>query len=1295
MHVLHDRLQADSRRRHAGAGTMIRSSPRSRHYLIPFGGREAVYLKRLELQGFKSFAPRTVLEFSPGITAIVGPNGSGKSNVADAIRWVLGEQSMRQLRGKKSDDIIFAGGQNRAQMQMAEVTLVLDNSAGWLPSEHSEVTGARRSFRSGENEYLISGQRVRLRDLLLLLAQARIGHDSYTVIGQGLIDQALSLRAEERRGLFEDAAGIRQFQAQRTDAEQKLALTQTNLARLRDILGEIEPRLGPLAEQARRARDYMSAREDLRRELRSWYTKQWADLGDARERTGAAEAAAAEHIETIRAGLRDDDTRLQQFRQARDELAAQIAALRRSRGETSGRAQSLERDVAVGQERRASLERQAADLESEQSAQQETLNEAHKQLVMLEGQLAEQDTRTTDLAHTLKAIESAQHSARQDQEREEARLRAAQRDVIQTQARLGAARTELSRLQKQLDERTQVLAERQESLNTARRRLDTARTARELQQITFEQAHADVEARVARREALLREMANGQEAVEQSRAALADAQRERRALADRLALLKEWQRDLEGYSDGVQAILHAPDTEQPPVRGVLVRLLTVAEGYEAAIEAALGPFLRALVTASTDDGIACARWLRERHAGHALILWPPEASNQIHQEEPAATATLSDTLGPAVSFVETEPELRPLMRGLLDGISVVADLETARRLLHAVDDPGADQMMRPIALVTLDGEVLHREGWLRGGAVRLISTSYDGDSGRVPLLDALDSTVIARERELHTLPDRLAHQHVAITTLDTQHARAIAAQVERQAAAAESERLAHDAETRAQELARAVATMQRDEERAYSEGQLSQAVMEQVASEVVGLEEEIVATTTRVGEQEALQRDAQEAAREVEETLDEMQAANRVQQEELSQQRTALAVQQQETKALAQRLEQASTQIRELEQQVERRHERLRDILTKQHEVEGAGAQQQEALDDARARLRELTLELGEREAALAHAEGTLAQVDREQALARQELSNVENDYRRRMLEAQRARDALDALAAQIREELIELGELSAESTIEEVSVLFSAVRQGDIDAVDRLKPEDAARMRRHIEQLRGRLRQLGGYDPDAPQAYEELKTRHEFLSGQVRDMEQGATNLRAIINELDTTMRRQFAETFAAVNLRFQRHFTTLFSGGSARLELTAPRRHAADDDDEDGEEEPASAPKSPSFGGVEVFVQIPGKRVQDLALLSGGERAMVSAALLFALLETNPPPFCLLDEVDAALDEANVVRFCEILRQLAEHTQFIVITHNRVTMTHAGAIYGVSMGADSVSRVLSMRLADVPVTR
>ena len=1263
-----------------------------------------MYLKRLELQGFKSFAPRTVLEFSPGITAIVGPNGSGKSNISDAIRWVLGEQSMRQLRGKKSDDIIFAGGQGRAPMHMAEVTLVLDNSAGWLPSDHTEVTAARRIYRSGESEYLMAGQRVRLRDLLLLLAQARIGHDSYTVVGQGLVDQALSLRAEERRGLFEDAAGIRQFQSQRSDAEQKLTLTQTNLARLRDILGEIEPRLGPLAEQARRARDYVGARDDLRRQLRTWYTWQWAELAAAREQTGVAETATAARIESIRAGLQNDDQLLQQTRTARDEIAARIAALRRTRGETIGRVQALERELAVGQERRASLERQAADLDGEQGTQESATLAIQHQINTLEAQLSQTEEQASALAREIEQAESAQHTARQVQEREEARLRAAQRDVIQAQARLGAAQSELGRLQKQLGERNRALASRQETTGAAQRRLDAASAAHEQQQGAFEDARASVEALVAQREELARAIVASQTEAEQARTALADTQREHRALTDRLALLEEWRRSLDGYSDGARALVQAPAHDRPPAINVLARLIQVREGYEAAIEGALGPFLHAVVVPSRDDARACARWLRDRQAGHTVLLWRSDISEEA---APPAINVPGDhqRFGPALGFVDVEPTLRPLLARLLAGVHIVPDLNAAEQALKASRDDTALGTHAPRAFATLDGEVLYGDDWLRGGAMRRADavghTNRPSDTPTPPR-EAPARTVLQRERELRELPASIARQEGQIAAHEAAHTRILKAQAERRIAADGVERQMRQAEAHAQELARQVAALQRDQERAQGELQLSQAVADQLSAEIQGLDQEVAASMARVAEQEARQQETQEIAANVQDMVDEFVATNREQQEALARQRTAAAVRAQEAKALGQQLDQHRAHLAELEQQIARRGERVQSILALQDEVDRAATAQQAALDELRADVRQRTIELGEREAALAHAEGTLTEVERDQAVARQELSAVETEYRRCMVEAQRARDAVDALASQIHEELVELGELDEQTTIEDVAALFDGIAAGanpsaDDDATDRLKPEEAARLRRQLDQLRSRLRQLGGYDPDAPQAYEELKTRRDFLSGQVRDMEQGASNLRTIIAELDATMRRQFAETFAAVNLRFQRHFTTLFSGGSARLELTAPHRPSADDDEdaESAEQTSAPAPKSPSFGGVEVFVQIPGKRVQDLVLLSGGERAMVSAALLFALLETNPPPFCLLDEVDAALDAANVVRFCEILKQLAEHTQFMVITHNQVTMTFADALYGISMREDSVSNVLSMQMSEVAVAQ
>jgi chromosome segregation protein len=500
------------------------------------------------------------------------------------------------------------------------------------------------------------------------------------------------------------------------------------------------------------------------------------------------------------------------------------------------------------------------------------------------------------------------------------------------------------------------------------------------------------------------------------------------------------------------------------------------------------------------------------------------------------------------------------------------------------------------------------------------------------------------------------------------------------------------AETYAQELARAVANLQREQERAFSDLRLSEAVAEQLAAEIRSIEQEAAATATRVAEQEVAQREAAERAEEVQDEVDELVARNNTQQEELARARTAAALQQQEAKTLAQRAEQMRAQARELELQMSRRSSRLDALRLQRDTLTETVAGHDTVLAELRERTQALGDELRLRDQRQAELERQMHELERGQSAERQELARLEGDYRRSMVDAQRARDAIDVLAEQIREELSGDGESDPLDAIVGPREPTDQQFEDDVPsaAEPQLSTEEAAKMRRQIDQLRNRIKHLGGYDPDAPQAYEELKTRFDFLSGQIRDMEQASSNLRDIITELDATMRRRFEETFLAVNERFGRHFTTLFSGGAAHLELTAPRR-APSDEDEDEAADTKSPAKGMGVGGVEVYVQIPGKKVQDLSLLSGGERAMVSVALLFALLETNPPPFCLLDEVDAALDEANVVRFCDILTILAERTQFIVITHNRVTMTHADAIYGISMGGDSVSRVLSMRLAEV----
>jgi chromosome segregation protein len=1237
-----------------------------------------VYLKRLSLHGFKSFAPRTTLEFSPGITAIVGPNGAGKSNLADALRWVLGEQSMRQLRGKKGDDVIFAGGSKRAAAQMAEVGLVLDNSAGWLPSEFTEVTVARRSFRSGETEYLLNGQRARLRDVLLLLAQARIGHDSYTVIGQGLVDQALSARAEERRALFEDAAGIRQFQVQRADAEQKLALTHSNLARLADIIGEIEPRLAPLAEQARRAREFTGTQAELTRLLQLWYRRQWRELLAARERAESAERATATQIEQAQAALAAHDATLGDLRRQREAVLLAISSLRRERGEVGGQLQTRERDLAVARERFLSLDRQQADIESEQGQQEAAIAGAREQLAALDEQLALAEGESARIAEQVATLERGQHAARGEQEREEARLRAAQREVIQAQARLGAAQSELARLQQQFGERNRMLATRKESVAVAQAKLEQAETHLAERRAGFEALRRNVEEITTTRELLAQEYAAGAAELERQRAAIADAERERRALSDRLTLLEEWRRNLEGLGATVQALLQGEgrDAIRPPVLGIVGQMVSAPPRLQAAVEAALGVFLHAVVVASRADAERAATWLRSHGNERALFLWLAETPSAKAPSSGAAMPMPDGRqhFGYVRDAIQCQPELKVALARVLGDTYVVRTLP--------------DDKAPPRApLVSLDGELLHPDGWLRGGGPAATAGDGDGDSAG----DA--SSVLARERALRQLPAEIERYTAEIAELRAQHERAASLQTERKARDEQLRKQVQSLEATAQEAARAVALLQREHERAASEMQLSAAVSDQLAAEIGGLDQEAAATAARVGEAEAAQREATERVEEVQAEVDELLARGRSQQEELSRARTALAVQQQEAKAIAQRADQLRGQMRELEQQVARRGERLSAIQMQRTQLGEAIAGHEAIIVELRQRAGALGEKLRAGDAQQAEMERQLAEGESVRAADQQLLARLEGEYHRAGLEAQRARDALEALATQIREDLTAAEGESADEEDPLVRLAQASEDEAE-DETRALSAEETAKMRRQIDGLRAKLRQLGGYDPDAPQAYEELKTRYDFLTTQVRDMEQASTNLRQIIAELDTTMRRQFEETFRVVNERFQRHFTVLFNGGAARLELTAPRRAQGDEDDEE-DAAIAGAPKKPSFGGVEVIVQIPGKKVQDLTLLSGGERALVSAALLFALLETNPPPFCLLDEVDAALDAANVMRFCEILKLLAEQTQFIVITHNQVTMTHADTIYGVEMGGESFSRVVSLRLSEVASVR
>jgi chromosome segregation protein len=541
-----------------------------------------VYLKRLEMLGFKSFAARTMLEFSTGVTAVVGPNGAGKSNVADAVRWVLGEQSMRQLRGKKSEDIIFSGGHGKAPLGMAEVSLTIDNSTGWVPSEYSEITVARRSYRSGENEYLINKQKVRLKDVVLLLAQARIGHDSYTVVGQGLIDAALSLRAEERRGLFEDAAGIRPFQVQRTDAENRLRQTELNLDRLRDIVSEIEPRLEPLAEQARRAIESQKLNSELQEVLLTWYALQWRRLRTNLERAEAAEQEQEQQVRQMESKLREADERREILGAKRDNAQVNIVEAREACDEGHEVAQRIERDLAVSQERITGLGHQRDEQQQEERRLSERAIAAQQQIIDLEEQCDLAD-EAIDTDAALLAVQEAQVAkAQKEYEFDERRLRNAQSEFVQIQARLGASQSDLGRQQKHLGERNSTLAARRDTIAQNQQSLRAIETRLIEERAQLDTARKEEQRITQRRQAIARAIADAQQVIERHKSTLVELEQLRRSVSDRLTMLKNWRASLSGYSDGVRALLQAPAGKLSGILGPVPQLGIAAapdQGY--------------------------------------------------------------------------------------------------------------------------------------------------------------------------------------------------------------------------------------------------------------------------------------------------------------------------------------------------------------------------------------------------------------------------------------------------------------------------------------------------------------------------------------------------------------------------------------------------------------------------------------------------------------------------------------------------------------------------------------------
>jgi len=1193
-------------------------------------------LNSLELHGFKTFANRTVFEFAETVTAIVGPNGSGKSNIADCMRWVLGEQSYSLLRARKTEDMIYSGSENRPRLGMASATITFDNSDGWLPIDFSEVAITRRASRDGANEYLINGQRVRLRDVSELLSESGLAERTYTVIGQGLVDAALALRADERRRLFEEAAGIGLHRGRREEALRRLETTRRNLERVEDILAELKPRLGSLERQARRSLEYEQVRLDLQVMLREWYGYHWHEAQKELAESQQVVTSHDKQLEQKRQDLEAVETRLGSLRDRVQALRLDLNQWHKQLAEQHARREETIRLLVVAEERQRSLlSQQAGDqqailnLAEEMAFQQEQLADSEQEIARLNAEL-EEARQQSGSAH-LALAERQKERLQTEGELQTARQAQAGLNALQ-----GQLQAQLAESQSQAERNLEVLETAHKALKEAERGQKAAGLSRQAAQQAAqaaEQALQAAEAALQGQRKRLQETEGQLARLREQRSGLAVEQARLKA---QLEVLDQAEAAWTGYASGARLLLQAASQNQlPKVRGALNAFLETPAELEKAIAAALGEFLDAVLL---DDDPDQAMDLLQRGSGRGVLL-PLSAlrSPAARLKHPVADEAV---LGIASELVGVPEALRPAVDLLLGRVFVTRDRSAARRVLAG--QPSG------VRAVTLQGEIFHSEGPIQAGA---------GESEG-------EQTLLGRARQRRTGQAKIKSLVEQIAALDGQLSQLVEGLQVLQADGARLEREGESARQQSQKAGRLLdqakaAHDQAGRQLVWNQEHLASLQAEQTRrlADAKRISDELSVLESRLTDARHVVRQRNAALESL--ALDEFQS-------QLSLWGTRAAVAERALSDAASRRQERQTTAARLERSQVSLQERLAGYETALQELEAQRLTARLAETDLVEQVRQLNQQIEPTETELAGVEQEQAVQQKTVDLSRQQMSAAEHIHSQTRINLARRQEALSSLQRRIEDDF----GLVAYEYVGQISGPTPLPLQGMVEQlplVHQLSPE----IEENIKRQRAQLRRMGPVNPEAQAEYKEVRQRFEFLTEQMADLQQAEQDVRQVIGELDELMKREFHKTFEAVAGEFRQIFTRLFGGGSAHLLLTEP-------DDL-------------TTTGIEIEARLPGRRMQSLSLLSGGERSLAAVSLVFALLKVSPTPFCVLDEVDAMLDEANVGRFRDLLRELSQQTQFIIVTHNRNTVQVADVIYGITMGRDSSSQVLSLKLDEV----
>ncbi len=1179
-----------------------------------------MYLKRLDLQGFKSFPEKVKLEFTPGITAVVGPNGSGKSNVSDAVRWVLGEQRAKNLRGDKMEDIIFAGTETRKPQGFAEVTIVIDNQDERLPVAFSEVQVTRRVFRSGESEYRINGTACRLKDIQELFMDTGIGREGYSIIGQGRIDEILNAKGDERRRIFEEATGIVKYKARKNEAENKLEKEQQNLLRVEDILTELESQLLPLEEESKKAKIYMDLRDQLKDADMAMFCQEMQQIEQEAKHLVELMANAALQKQEAKQAAAVEQERLAQAKQeieykntAMQQLHTQITQTKTDLEKTEGQIRLSEEQQQNDAANIARMQKELSEKQQQQKHTQAQQDVSHNRIQALQ--------MTMQHAEEALAQMEADYDARSMKLQESESQAEIAKDEIFEQIRIGTeAKGEISKRQAMLEQ----FCVRQEQLD-----IELSHVQSRLEQ---QQVHGQVLQKKAKEQqemvaflekelyALQQDQKHASENKQQAEHQLGAKEKQISETRSRLSLLEELEREHEGYYHSVKSLLNLPDQEKRGICGAVGQLLTVPEMYETAIESALGGALQNVVTNTEEDAKNAIYYLKQRRLGRATFL-PITAVRGHGLEGHPRILDEKGVLGTAEALVSFAQKYQGVMRYLLGRILVVETLEDAVYL--------AKRYSHQYKMVTLEGDLLNPGGSMTGGSQ-----------------SKKTSNLFGRAREIQQLRDKMQQY-------DTE----IAGYREKlQLSEEDLQEISDQMIEKRMELQKMSVTIHaREAEWQKNEQEIAESTNKQ---KMLTLEAEQLAEQITRMQQDILT--SKEVLRQSEEAMERANAALSTYQEDLSEEK-------QNKERLLQEMTQTKIRITQHTEQIEAAQETLHRLQAEEQEFGRAIAklQKQIALDQEYGGKRTETQESLHKRAEALQKEEEELQIALEDTRAQiasltASLAQMEQHIQEKM-ETTSKLDAEQVRVEAKQDKLEEQKQRICDRMWEEYEVTYFAAR-----TLAKEEKRPYAELRRLSKEWKEEMRSLGNVNVQAIAQYQEVDERYTFLTAQKADIMEAEEKLRQLIDELTDLMQKQFAEQFSIISKNFSEVFCEIFGGGKAYLQL-------ADD-------------HNVLHTSIDIVAQPPGKSLQNMQLLSGGERALTAIAVLFAILKMKPSPFCILDEIEAALDDANVRRYAQYLTRFSEDTQFIVITHRKGTMEYADILYGVTMQEKGVSKLISI---------